>query len=899
MNKNSPYGRSRVGMPNQNKGLVMPPALSHMRNVMGEPMQWGGMMIPPAPSTRAQPKVQLTLQREEVNLHKAENAWKPSTLKRGSHGDQALGEEQVVIESIEKETRAILNKLTPDNFDKLVENFSQLPFEGIDGRIAGIAGMLYEKAMSSTSQEISLLALYARMVSAICSTLEKNSKQFRKHVINICQSEFEVGIPAQLKSVEASLAKAPDNKILMESKKEFRSRKFCNIRFIGELFKLDMLPSSSMMHCVQLLLRSLDEDNLDSVCKLLTCVGERLDVQTESLEKLGNSKLVSETTSMNSVFQQLEDLLLSERIKLSPRIQFAILDVVELRKNGWKPARRSDNHEVTQKQDVCQRKDFGVNLPPVQNSGDGGSQVNGGLRVNGKSHRLELLDSHTQKNREGKGILGDIGEGEGKQTLEKTEASVTSYIKSSIAEKTGQVAKVIKVVFQNAIPSQEPAAYANLLHAAYKASQCNSKQFKKGIEKQCKNELQNSMHLYENRGIRVGRFIGELYNMDILSGEFVRVIVPTLLEVKVISGKEVYLETICGILISCGKNLDKDCRSKWMKNRIRLLEELSSSRLELSPTLRSEVLKILELRKNGWKSENMSGMNIKQHENVVPEGQENYLKKESSSDQDTLIGKSQSDRANGVHTNSLTPNEAVPKEVIPETINEPDLSRSGTGTPGNRGDSAIKGKLIHTNLDLKCPFPPKSGQMTDLINEIFVDAVASSEPVTYAKMVHAVCQTSSQENCKQFKNEIALKCRHELYYSRHLRSNQKVKILRFIGELYNWNILIPEFVVGCVQSLLNPISESNLECLCEIVTICGKKLDTEVSLSRWMDARFVHLMELVDRKKVSPPVCSAIRSVIELRENQWKTQRNKDRNRTKKRGVVLGITGYPAYCWKK
>ncbi|ODN03377.1 Eukaryotic translation initiation factor 4 gamma 3 [Orchesella cincta] len=392
MNKNSPggprdYGRGARGMPNQNKGPMMPPALSHMRSVMG-PMQWGGGIMIPPPPPRVQPKVQLTLQREEVKLHKAENAWKPSTLKRGPHShaaEPATGEEGIMVESIVKKTRGILNKLTPDNFDKLVNKFMELQLEDKDERISSVISVVFEKAID----EPSFSAAYAKMVHTVCKTSLETSKKFRKQILDQCQKEFQKSNSdeAEIKDVEQKLEEATDDESREQLKLELEEKKFTsrrrslgNVRFIGELYKLQMLTPKIMVECVHLLLYSPDEENLECLCKLLATVGQKLDMQLKSLEDLAQRgdkpKFIPENKWMDRIFKQLETL--SGNKKLSSRIRFAILDVVELRQNDWKPRRDTNAPKTIEevrkeayRQEMEEKRQIN-NLPPVQNNYGGG-----------------------------------------------------------------------------------------------------------------------------------------------------------------------------------------------------------------------------------------------------------------------------------------------------------------------------------------------------------------------------------------------------------------------------------------------------------------------------------------------------------------------------------------------
>lgn len=50
-----------------------------------------------------------------------------------------------------------------------------------------------------------------------------------------------------------------------------------NIRFIGELFKLQLLTEKIMQGCIFLLLKAKDEESLECMSKLVSTVGQSLD----------------------------------------------------------------------------------------------------------------------------------------------------------------------------------------------------------------------------------------------------------------------------------------------------------------------------------------------------------------------------------------------------------------------------------------------------------------------------------------------------------------------------------------------------------------------------------------------------------------------------------------------
>lgn len=66
-----------------------------------------------------------------------------------------------------------------------------------------------------------------------------------------------------------------------EQETKARKRSLGNVRFIGELYKLGMLTGGIMHRCVQNLVKCIDEESLECLCKLLTTVGKNLENETK------------------------------------------------------------------------------------------------------------------------------------------------------------------------------------------------------------------------------------------------------------------------------------------------------------------------------------------------------------------------------------------------------------------------------------------------------------------------------------------------------------------------------------------------------------------------------------------------------------------------------------------
>lgn len=74
--------------------------------------------------------------------------------------------------------------------------------------------------------------------------------------------------------------------------RKMRRKSVGNCRFIGELFKLQMLTAKIMIRCVAQLLSNLEEESLECLCKLLTTIGKDLEMKLVSICFLKTAKLV-------------------------------------------------------------------------------------------------------------------------------------------------------------------------------------------------------------------------------------------------------------------------------------------------------------------------------------------------------------------------------------------------------------------------------------------------------------------------------------------------------------------------------------------------------------------------------------------------------------------------------
>lgn len=232
------------------------------------------------------------------------------------------GEETVI-----RRVRGILNKITPETFDTLSR---QLLDVGIDNErvLQDIILVLFEKAL----KEPHFSSLYAE----VCLVLSKHGPNFEhpdlrgrtettsflKLLLSNCQREFENRVQHC-----ATLAEGKKDGFTPEEEIEFhvaRQKMLGNIKFVGELGKLDLVSEKILHSCILQLLsrvRSPFPEDLECLCGLLATTGRRLDHERAK-------------SHMDAYFARIGEIM---QQPLPSRIRFMLQDTIELRKNKWVP----------------------------------------------------------------------------------------------------------------------------------------------------------------------------------------------------------------------------------------------------------------------------------------------------------------------------------------------------------------------------------------------------------------------------------------------------------------------------------------------------------------------------------------------------------------------------------
>lgn len=232
----------------------------------------------------------------------------------------AQGKKPVVDENtpefVDKKVKGLLNKLTMEKFDSISDQiiaWANKSETEKDGRtLIQVIRLVFEKATDEAAWSEMYARLCRKMMEQISPKVQddgiKNTEGkpfaggqlFRKYLLNRCQEDFERGwvqkettqAAAAARATEDEAAKAAnantkegEEEVALYSDEYYIAQKAKRqglglIKFIGELFKLQMLTERIMHECVKKLLGNVDnpeEEEIESLCKLLSTVGQILD----------------------------------------------------------------------------------------------------------------------------------------------------------------------------------------------------------------------------------------------------------------------------------------------------------------------------------------------------------------------------------------------------------------------------------------------------------------------------------------------------------------------------------------------------------------------------------------------------------------------------------------------
>lgn len=250
-------------------------------------------------------------------------------------------------ELVDRKVKALLNKLTMEKFDSISDqiiSWANKSEKEKDGRtLIQVIRLVFEKATDEAAWSEMYARLCRKMMEQISSKVQddgiKNSdgkpiaggQLFRKYLLNRCQEDFERGWDAKDAAAAAAVAKASedeaakaandkrgdDGEPVLYSDEYYAAQKAKRrglglIKFIGELFKLQMLTERIMHECIKKLLGNVEnpeEEEIESLCKLLTTVGKSLDTTKARAHMDIYFSRMKELTRSGSVSSRMQFML--------------------------------------------------------------------------------------------------------------------------------------------------------------------------------------------------------------------------------------------------------------------------------------------------------------------------------------------------------------------------------------------------------------------------------------------------------------------------------------------------------------------------------------------------------------------------------------------------------------
>jgi translation initiation factor 4G len=223
-----------------------------------------------------------------------------------------------------KKLKGILNKLTCINYDKLYKEIMDIEFPN-DESISNMVNEIFKKAIEQK--------YFGELYAKLCKDIIKTNKieNFKRILMLLCQKEYEkinidiyAEINKQKEDVKNDTSLSTQEKCYKTEdldceRNKIKNKMIGNINFIGELFKIGIIPDVLIHECMTQLLKNTTENNIEYTCKLM--------------ESVGHVIVKNKPLCLNNYFKILTTLSLDKSISM--RYRFMIKDTIDLKKNNW------------------------------------------------------------------------------------------------------------------------------------------------------------------------------------------------------------------------------------------------------------------------------------------------------------------------------------------------------------------------------------------------------------------------------------------------------------------------------------------------------------------------------------------------------------------------------------
>jgi translation initiation factor 4G len=245
---------------------------------------------------------------------------------------------------------------------------------------------------------------YSALYAQLCQRLDKCVPNFeppstpittfRKLLLTVCQHEFDnranyyanninsiattlnISSRNDTATTQQSSSLSEEEKALIENANQMSKKKMLgNVKFIGELGRLDLLSEAILHKCIKTLLEKQRDEkyadmssDLECLCKMMPTIGKKLD-QGEAVKL------------MDQYFERMKKLRsmgVNTNIKdgLPQRIRFLLQDCIDLRANNWMP-RQTQIDQAPKTMNEVRNNTFNNDDPMLKQPLDGGAMMYG------------------------------------------------------------------------------------------------------------------------------------------------------------------------------------------------------------------------------------------------------------------------------------------------------------------------------------------------------------------------------------------------------------------------------------------------------------------------------------------------------------------------------------------
>eukprot|EP00581_Thalassiosira_minuscula_P010352 CAMPEP_0183702842 /NCGR_PEP_ID=MMETSP0737-20130205/811_1 /TAXON_ID=385413 /ORGANISM="Thalassiosira miniscula, Strain CCMP1093" /LENGTH=925 /DNA_ID=CAMNT_0025929519 /DNA_START=277 /DNA_END=3054 /DNA_ORIENTATION=- len=321
-----------------------------------------------------------------------ETRWKPKVMDGKDAAKPVESKEEVL-----RQATLILNKLSLTKFDKLSDEFINCGIGRDVECLTGAVGLIVNYAQEQ--QHFS--SMYAGLCLKLSNTPmegidegSKKGKKFKKILLTRCQHEFETDTATKIK--EATKGITNEEEIEYHAnliKKHYLG----HMRFIGELYKGDLISIKIMLFCLPALLKGenedssneVDEEKVECFSKLMTVIGSSLEQQSEAMKSIGKADAAESLAECWKIVEIMAGKRKEEGPQVSNRIKFMLQDLLEMKAKGWVTRRKEEtaktiaqiHKEVAKEERAARRSNSSASLRGMSKSSIRRGASSGDVRV--------------------------------------------------------------------------------------------------------------------------------------------------------------------------------------------------------------------------------------------------------------------------------------------------------------------------------------------------------------------------------------------------------------------------------------------------------------------------------------------------------------------------------------